>query len=150
MKALGLIFRNVFEFWIFVYFCMFYSTLKFTDFHDFLEISKSYINLLRIYIGFEPKSEKSENRFYVWRCNFWSRADITIKVVTFSSPGTLEKVSRKKFQKFSFLRPVWKLQRRSYMVFSTFPENPDLADVQIAIKHAKIDEISKFKNISKI
>ena len=32
------------------------------DFHDFLEISKSYINLLRIYIGFEPKSEKSENK----------------------------------------------------------------------------------------
>ena len=31
------------------------------------------------------------------------------------------------------------------MVFSTFPENPDLADFQIAIKHAKIDENSKFK-----
>ena len=127
----------------------FYSILKFTDFHDFLEISKSYINLLRIYIGFEPKSEKSENRFYVWSCNFWSRIAMHIKNLTFSRPGTIEKVSRKNFQKFAFLRPVWKLQHRSYMVFSTFPENPDLAYVQSAIKHRKIDENSKFKKKSK-
>ena len=33
------------------------------------------------------------------------------------------------------------------MVFSTFPENPDMAGVQITIKHAKIVENSKFKNI---
>ena len=42
------------------------------------------------------------------------------------------------------------LKNRSNEVFSTFPENPDLADVQIAIKHVNIDENSKFKKISKI
>ena len=45
---------------------------------------------------------------------------------------------------------IFLLKYRSDLVFSTFPENPDLADVQIAIKHAKIDENSKFKKNSKI
>ena len=40
---------------------------------------------------------------------------------------------------------IFLLKNRPNQVFSTFPENPDLADVQIAIKHAKIDENSKFK-----
>ena len=38
---------------------------------------------------------------------------------------------------------IFLLKNRSNKVFSTFPENPDLADVQIAIKHPKIDENSK-------
>ena len=42
------------------------------------------------------------------------------------------------------------LKNRPNQVFSTFPENPDLADVQIAIKHAKIDENSKLKKTRKI
>ena len=128
----------------------FYSILKFAEFHDFLEISKSYIHLLRIYIGFEPKSEKSENRFYVWSCNFWTIIDTRTTNPTFCRPGTIEKVSRKKFRKFLFLRPVWKLKHRPYMVFFNIFENPDMADVQIALKHAKIDENSKFKKNSKI
>ena len=36
------------------------------------------------------------------------------------------------------------------MVFFNIFENPDMADVQIALKHAKIDENSKFKKNSKI
>ena len=40
---------------------------------------------------------------------------------------------------------IFLLKNRPNQVFSTFPENPDLADVQIAIKHAKIDENLKFK-----
>ena len=44
---------------------------------------------------------------------------------------------------------IFLLKNRPNQVFSTFPENPDLADVQIAIKHAKIDENSKFKKNSK-
>ena len=32
---------------------------------------------------------------------------------------------------------IFLLKNRPNQVFSTFPENPDLADVQIAIKHAK-------------
>ena len=65
-----------------------YEICRFSDFPDFR--SKSYINLLRIYIGFEPKSEKSENRFYVWSCNFWSRIAMDISNLTFSRPGTIE------------------------------------------------------------
>ena len=40
---------------------------------------------------------------------------------------------------------IFLLKNRPNQVFSTFPENTDLTDVQIAIKHAKIDENSKFK-----
>ena len=40
---------------------------------------------------------------------------------------------------------IFLLKYRSYLVFSTFPENPDMAGVQIAIKHAKIVENSKLK-----
>ena len=35
-------------------------------------------------------------------------------------------------------------QNRPNQVYTTFPENPDMAGVQIAIKHAKIVENSKF------
>ena len=41
---------------------------------------------------------------------------------------------------------IFLLKNRPNLVFSTFPENPDMVGVQSAIKHAKIDEISKFKN----
>ena len=128
----------------------FYSILKFTDFHDFIEISKSYINLLRNYIGFEPKSKKSENRFYVWSCNFWSRIDTWILTVTFLRPRMGEQIWGNNFSKIYCKMLIFPLKNRSNEVFSTFPENPDLADVQIAIKHAKIDENSKFKKILKI
>ena len=37
----------------------------------------------------------------------------------------------------------------AYLEFLAFFENPDMADVQIAIKHAKIYEKSKFKKNSK-
>ena len=36
-----------------------------------------------------------------------------------------------------------------FLIFLIISENPDLADVHIAIKHAKIDEISKFQKNSK-
>ena len=38
---------------------------------------------------------------------------------------------------------IFLLKHRPYMVFFNIFENPDMADVQIALKHAKIDEISK-------
>ena len=37
------------------------------------------------------------------------------------------------------------LKNRPNQVFFTFFENPDLAGVQSALKHAKINENSKFK-----
>ena len=40
---------------------------------------------------------------------------------------------------------IFLLKHRPYMVFFNIFENPDMADVQIALKHAKIDENSKFK-----
>ena len=53
---------------------------------------------------------------------------------TFSAPGTIEKVSRKKFRKILFLRPVLELKHRPNMVFFDFFENPDMPDVQISAK----------------
>ena len=38
----------------------------------------------------------------------------------------------------------------AYHEFLAFFENPDMADVQSAVKHAKIVENSKFKKKSKI
>ena len=40
---------------------------------------------------------------------------------------------------------IFLLKYRSYLVFSTFPENPDMFGVQSALKHLKIDEISRKK-----
>ena len=75
---------------------------------------------------------------------------MNIKMVTFSGRGTIEKFPRQKFRIFLFLRPVLKLKHRPNMVFFNIFENPDMADVQIALNHAKIDENSKFKKNSKI
>ena len=71
MEALGSIFSNIFEFWIFDYFYMFYS----------------YLNIDQI---------------------------------------------------------------RIFRILVQNPENPDMADVQSAIKHVKIYENSKFEKNSKI
>ena len=103
-------------------------------------------NLLRIYIGFEPKSE---NRFYVWSCNFWSRIDTWILTVTFFRHGMGEQIWRKIFSKIYCKMLIFPLKNRPNQVYTTFPENPDMAGVQIAIKHAKIVENSKFKKIEK-
>ena len=40
---------------------------------------------------------------------------------------------------------IFLLKNRPNQVFSTFPENPDLAYVQSAIKHGKMVENSNFK-----
>ena len=44
---------------------------------------------------------------------------------------------------------IFLLKYRSDLVFSTFPENPDMVGVQSAKKHSKIYEISKFQKFSK-
>ena len=57
-----------------------------------------------------------------------------------------EKVSRKKISKNLHSSDMYESSNRSDLVFSTFPENPDLVDVQSAIKHAKYTKFQIFKN----
>ena len=56
-----------------------------------------------------------------------------------------EKDEKKIFWKKLILRPVWKLKNGPNHVFFDFFENLDLFDVQISIKHWKINENLKFQ-----
>ena len=59
---------------------------------------------------------------------------------TFFRHRLLEKVSRKKFRKILFLRPLLKLKHSSYLVFFDIFANPDLIEVHIPIYHRKMVE----------